>query len=190
MECMMKLWILVFALLPVTVYADTEVIEKYKFYIVSASAANYLLTSLNLESPVRENGDIYHANTQYQLKTRFWWRKDNGLCRLAKTKTVLKLNYTLPKLNTKKRDVLAVWQQWYPHLYTHEKGHGSLAKQTAETIDKQLLAIKAHSKSASLKIKAQSIAQKEILKLKQSFKDYDLKTNHGETQGAWIYAYL
>lgn len=187
---MMKLWILTFILLPFTVFADTKIIEQYKFYTVSPSTKDYLLASLNLKSPIRESGHTYHGNTAYQLRIRFWWAKSNGQCKLANIKTVLKLKYTLPKLKTTQGSVLAVWSKWYPHLYAHEQGHGRLAKKAAENVDMQLLAMAMNSDCNLLKEQAQLIAQKAILKLKQSFKDYDLKTNHGQTQGAWIYAYL
>jgi len=186
----MKFWIFLFLMCPLTVSAQTKITEDYQFYSVSPSTISFLLSSLNLKSPIRQNGHIFHGNTEYQLRTRFWWKKENDQCHIANTQTLLKLKYTLPKLKTKQKKVLAVWAQWYPHLYTHEQGHGRLAKKAAENIDKQLLALDANKDCGLLKKKAQLIAKKSLSKLSHAFKEYDLKTNHGETQGAWIYAYL
>lgn len=104
--------------------------------------------------------------------------------------TVLTLEYTMPQLKSSRPDVQAVWSNWYPNLEKHEKGHGMLAKDAMYEIDRKLQSIGSKANCNKLEESANELAYKLMEKLKKASKQYDIKTNHGETQNAWLYQHL
>ena len=170
--------------------ADLKINEEFVYYSVTAKSKELLLSSLNTATPIRERGDIFHGNTQYYIKWRFWWRSFKNNCQFTKVNTHLKLIYTMPKLDSSDKDVINVWNKWYPNLSIHEKGHGTLAIKTAKEIDNSLLSIGVRASCEQLEADANTLANKLMSELKAANKHYDIKTNHGESQNAWLYMHL
>ncbi|WP_076419191.1 DUF922 domain-containing protein [Colwellia sp. UCD-KL20] len=69
----------------------------------------------------------------------------------------------------------------------HEKEHGKLAKDIAFKIDKKLLSIGPKANCETLDKSGNKLAHKLMADLKKANKKYDTRTNHGETQKAWLY---
>lgn len=170
--------------------AETKVFEEFQFYEVAPTSKNDLLRTLNRTSPIRESGEVFHGYTKYNINWRFWWKTNDNQCVFTKVETTLKLKYTLPKLKSSKSDVNAIWSNWYPNLKTHEEGHAELAKNIANKIDKRLLSIGPKSDCNILEKSANNLAYKLMAELKEANKNYDINTNHGETQKAWLYLHL
>jgi predicted secreted Zn-dependent protease len=170
--------------------AETKVVEDTLFYEVAPTSKGDLLDTLNRTSPIRENGDVFHGYTKYEINWRFWWKFNNDQCAFTKVETTLKLKYTMPQLKSSKSDVKVVWSNWYPNLEIHEKGHGKLAIDTAYKIDKKLLSIDPKANCNILEKAGNKLAHKLMGELKKASKQYDIKTNHGETQNAWLYLHL
>ena len=186
----MKVLLLISIFLSFYSSAETNVVEDILFYEVAPTSKRDLLKTLNSASPIRENGDVFHANTKYQINWRLWWKSNNNQCSLTKVETTLTLKYTMPQLKSSKPDVNVVWSNWYPNLEIHEKGHGKLAKDAAYKIDKNLRAISPQANCNLLEKAANKLAHQLMDKLKRASKQYDIKTNHGETQNAWLYLHL
>ena len=136
------------------------------------------------------NGKVFHGYTKYNINWRFWWKFHGNQCVFTKVETTLKLKYTMPQLKSSKPDVKAVWSNWYPNLEKHEKGHGELARDTANKIDKKLLSIPPKADCKILEKSGNKLAYKLMDELKVANKKYDTTTNHGETQMAWLYLHL
>ncbi|WP_164718211.1 DUF922 domain-containing protein [Colwellia sp. Arc7-635] len=186
----MKVLLLISIFLSFYSSAETKVVESTLFYEVAPASKGSLLETVNSASPIRENGDVFHGYTKYEINWRFWWKSNNKQCVFTKVETTLKLKYTMPQLRSSKSDVKVVWSNWYPNLEIHEKGHGKLAKDTAYKIDKNLLSLGPKANCNLLEKAGNKLAHKLIGELKKSSKQYDLNTNHGETQNAWLYLHL
>jgi predicted secreted Zn-dependent protease len=65
-----------------------------------------------------------------------------------------------------------------------------LAKDAAYKINEQLTSIGAKANCSILEKAGNKLAHKLMAKLEQNNIIYDQKTNHGETQRAWIYMHL
>lgn len=173
-----------------TAKADLEIKENFVSYPVSAVSKSYLVESLNNSSPIRKNGKVYYGYTAYQIKWKFRWGRSNHMCKLTEVKTSLNLTYTMPKLQSSATDVKTVWASWYKNLETHEKGHGKLAIDTAKLIDNKIKSLGQFKSCRELEEAANSIGNMFMSELKAETKNYDIRTNHGETQGAWLYQHL
>lgn len=170
--------------------AETKIVEDFLFYEVAPTSKGDLMAVLNRISPIRENGNVFHGYTKYEINWRFWWKSTNNQCVFTKVETTLRLEYTMPQLKSSKSDVRVVWSNWYPNLELHENGHGKLAKDTAYKIDKSLLSISPKANCNLLEKEGNKVAYKLMEKLKKANKEYDITTNHGETQNAWLYLHL
>lgn len=186
----MKNVLFIFTLLSFYSNAETNIVESFTFYTVSPTSKSNLLKALNSASPIKEKGNVYHGHTKYNINWRFWWQSTNNQCAFTKVETTLKLIYTMPQLESSKPDVKAVWAKWYPNLENHEKGHGKLAKDVAHQIDEKLLSIGPKASCHILEAAGNALAHKLMARLKAENIKYDNKTNHGETQKAWLYTHL
>ncbi len=186
----MKVLVLLFTFLSFYSTAETKIFEEFQFYNVAPTSKSNLLETLNSSSPIKKNGKVYHGNTKYNIKWRFWWRSKDNKCAITKVETTLKLKYTMPQLRSANPEIKTIWANWYPNLEKHEKGHGKLAKEIANEIDRKLLAISPEANCSALKISGNKLAYKLMDKLKKANKKYDSTTNHGETQNAWLYLHL
>ncbi|XQW86703.1 DUF922 domain-containing Zn-dependent protease [Thalassotalea piscium] len=186
----MKSLLIILILLSFYSNAQTKVVEDHVFYKVSAIAKTDLLKNLNNATPIREGGEVFHGHTKYDINWRFWWSSKHNQCKLTKVETTLKLKYTMPQLVTSNPDVKHVWSKWYPNLEKHEKGHGQLAKDSVYEIDKKLMSIGPKTSCNQLEKAANALGYKLMAKLNRANKSYDKKTNHGESQQAWLYMYL
>ena len=186
----MKFLLLIFTLLPFYLNAEIKIVESYRFYKVATKSKSNILEDLNNASPIREEGNVFHGYTRYDIKWKFWWKSNNNKCEVTKVETNLKLKYTMPSLISSNSEIKVIWSNWYPNLEIHEKGHGDLAKDTAYKIDKKLTALGSKANCDLLKNEGNKIAYRLMANLKEANKIYDRKTNHGETQKAWIYMHL
>jgi predicted secreted Zn-dependent protease len=181
---------LVFILFSFYSSAETNVFEEFNFYEVAPTSKNNLLKALNSSSPIKENGEVFHGHTKYSIDWRFWWKSNGNKCTFTNVVITLKLKYTMPQLRSSKPDIKAVWLNWYPNLEKHEKGHGNLAKNIANEINRKLLAMSPKPNCNILEKSGNELAYKLMGKLKKANQKYDAKTNHGETQNAWLYLHL
>ena len=79
---------------------------------------------------------------------------------------------------------------WYPALVKHENQHASHAIETARNGERKILAIPGKSRCQELDKRAKEVARELIQQVQHRDRQYDQKTNHGETEGAALYTYL
>ena len=177
-------------LLPLFTYAKVDIVAKHKHYQVDASSKSTLLAAVNNASPIRENGEVFHGHTAWNIQWRFWWQSNQQQCRLNKVDVSLVITLTMPKLIKGEKQIQQVWDNWYPNLLNHEQGHIDLATITAKDIEQSLLAMPAQSNCKKVEQAANKLAQQKMAELSKASERYDNKTNHGETQGAWLYTHI
>lgn len=175
---------------PICSEAKVNITENNVFYSVNAKTKETLLATINNATPIREDGEVFHGHTKWNINWRFWWKSNSSQCRINKVEASLILTLTMPKLVSTDEQVKQVWSNWYPNLLTHEIGHINLAKATIKEIEKSLLAIPTQSSCQRLEQTANTLAQQKMTELSKASKKYDRETNHGESQGAWLYSHL
>lgn len=178
------------AILPNLVIAKISFTEDYDFYLVHPYSKAEILISLNKTTPISESGEKFHGYANSHVKWNFRWKYNNKSCWITSANTDVNTTYTLPKLGTNLVDVNEIWNQWYPKLVLHEKGHHRLALKIAKKIESTILDMSAETKCSALEIKANAIGHGYLSELDELNKQYDQRTNHGETQGASLFSYL
>lgn len=188
----MRILILVLAILPLQAYSYPKVDTIENSYTVEANDKGSLFSAINNASPIREGGEVFHAHTDTYVNWNYWWDKRNNYCKLNRVETTVTITYTLPRLSSKTQDaeVKRIWNKYYPALIEHEEGHGQIAIDAAQVIERGLRNMSSYSSCDLLSKKANAKAQRILDKFSQKHLDYDNKTNHGKTQGAYLNLYL
>lgn len=182
---------LLIVILPLQAYSYPKVDTIENSYTVEANDKESLLSAINKASPIRENGEVFHAHTDTYVNWNYWWDKRNNYCKLNRVETTVTITYTLPRLFWKTQDaqVQKIWNKYYPALYEHEEGHGQIAIDAAEAIERSLMNMPPFSSCDHLSKKANAEAQRILDEFSKKHRHYDNKTNHGETQGADLNLY-
>ena len=170
--------------------AKLVISESYQYYNVKANSVSGLTSAVNLASPIKNDGEIFHGLTEWSIQWRYKFLKTRSSCKLNQVETNLTLSYTMPQLLTDKESVNQVWQLWYVNLHKHELGHGDLAKQVAKALNDSLIQLTEYDNCKRLEKDANQLGYDYLTQLNEQSAAYDKKTNHGETQGAWLYQNL
>jgi len=173
--------------------AEPLVSEEYEYYYVNPNTRADILTSLKENSPIREHGKTMYGISNSDVKWNFKWKYNSQICWITSVNTKVTTTYILPKLIEGGSGIDSFWDNWYPNLLTHEKGHHKLAVDVAEEIEEKIRKMPSYLTCDLLEKNANNIGLKSISKLRRLQKDYDKQTNHGETQGAsgaGIFRYL
>jgi len=179
-----------FAIFPSLVIAKITVSERYDFYDIYPYSKAEMLDSLNNKTPISKNGEKFHGYAYSDVKWRFRWKYNKESCWITSVNMTVDTKYTLPKLSTSVDGVNEIWNQWYPKLVDHEKGHHKLAIKIAKKIDNSILLMSSESKCSTLEKKANAIAYGYMSELDLMNLEYDQHTNNGETEGASLFSYL
>ena len=173
--------------------ANAEVSEnlRYEPYGFSWQPEQSLLHALDAASPIRQDGKIFHGFTQWSVDWRFrWWQEANGECRITSVTTSLDMVIQLPRLQqaSSGQSVLQrpEFEAYLAALRQHEHGHADTGRMAAKAIDQAIAALPRHARCAELDAKANETGHRLIAEFNQRDKQYDLATDHGRTQGAYL----
>jgi predicted secreted Zn-dependent protease len=184
-------YLLLLALLVVPgVEAEPLLETGYVYYRVSSPSRRELLANLNRATPIRQNGNPFHGFTESQIRWRFWWRTQDRLCTITRVEVFVDVTITLPRLEESPAAVREVWDRWYPNLVLHENGHREIALAAARRIEDGIRGLPGHADCGALEQRANALGNRLIDELAATDRDYDRRTNYGETQGAAIRSHL
>jgi len=108
-------------------------------------------------------------------------------CKLTNVKVGLRTLMTLPTWQADEWTPTATKQamnRFLSGILVHERGHGQIDRQYAEKLLHRLQAIQAPC--ASLISEVQMVANQVQAELRSAQQAYELKTNYGANQGAWL----
>lgn len=191
----MAMRVAVSVLLPVCLFgaqpmlARAELAEQlvYKYYKAEHAPGRSLRDSLNLATPIRHDGEVFHGHTNWHVQWRFRWQQDErGRCRLVQNRTELTADITLPELSKADEPTRRAFDAYLPPLKAHELGHFQIAQSVARKIDDGILALPAMNSCAQLERAANQLGRDLIEQGNLADKQYDQTTGHGRTQGAWL----
>ena len=165
-------------------FSEPLVSEEYEYYYVNPNTRADILTSLKENSPIHEGGKTMYGSSNSDVKWNLKWKHNSQICWVTSVNTKVTTTYTLPKLIEGGSGIDSFWDNWYPNLLTHEKVHHKLAIDAAEEIERTIRKMPSFSTCDLLEKNANNIVLESINKLRRLQKDYDKRTNHGETQGA------
>lgn len=181
------------ALLPLLMWlalpaqADVQEHLQEQYYDLQVASGESLSRALDKASPIRENGQIYHAYTRWKVQWNFWWREQrDGRCQIDLTRTQVNASITLPRLGGGDAQQRQRFEQYQGALREHELGHYRIGQAAAAEIDAALLATPEYPSCAELQQQANQRANAILQRHAEQERQYDRQTGHGRSQGAWL----
>lgn len=124
--------------------------------------------------------------TSWQIK---WWldhRADDETCTVTSARTETHVTYTLPRWREEHSaplDLQQAWRRFLTALVEHEQGHGQLARELGDRIEVAIKQLPPHADCRELEREANELAEV-MIRDDTEQEAYDLRTGHGERQGA------
>lgn len=179
--------LLLVGLLPLPAQADLNVALSYQYYGVGQPAGMPLLQALDRATPIRENGQVFHGHTQWNIQWNYrWHQQPDGRCQLTQNNTTLSAKVTLPELRQAEPAAKRAFAPYFEALRLHELGHVDLARIAARKIDAAILALPQMDSCTQLEQSANQQGLQLLEQARHSHREYDRTTGHGRTQGAWL----
>jgi len=184
--CMKYLGIGALMLVATGALADVQNTLDWQHYPVRISEGETLAQALDRSSPIRQRGLVFHATTDWQVQWRFWWRDDSDGCVIEQVNTEVEVQIQLPELIAGTDAQRAEFADYLSALTEHEEGHQQLALAAGEAIDLALRRFPVAGTCDALETDANALGQQILQRFQEREFDYDRRTNHGQTQGAWM----
>jgi predicted secreted Zn-dependent protease len=166
-----------------------EVVETvhYSHYGIRFVHGLPLKAALNAASPVRREGQVFHAHTGWELRYELrWFEERDGRCAVTRVTTTLKADILLPLLEP---GSTAGWPDWPGYLQAlrgHEHGHLEIARAAAHLLDRRIAGLPQAISCGMLQAQARQ-AWREVLEgAGKEDREYDRRTDYGRTQGAGL----
>ncbi|MEP6897940.1 MAG: DUF922 domain-containing protein [Rhodanobacter sp.] len=183
MMLLLSLWLSASASIPVPV-----VNEQLQYYAVTGNDAQALRRSLNANGPLVADGKRYDAYTRWKLRWHYHWNSDaTGACALVSFDSVTDVQMTLPQWQIPERIPQALRRQWAAYLQalrTHEEGHAQIGRAAADAMDNLMRTFGTRPDCHALDIELQARGKRLLQDFSGKDAEYDLRTQHGMTQGA------
>jgi predicted secreted Zn-dependent protease len=160
---------------------------KFQTYNVKISPKQSLYNALNQASPIRQDGQTHHGFTTWTVSWRPQWRSDSsGQCRITTTKTQLTGTIMLPKLIGGTKAQRQQFTRFLALLRKHELNHYAFGKQAAIAIDRSIRSLSIAPNCPTLERQVQTLATQNLTTHQARNQAYDVKTNHGQTEGLFL----
>ena len=167
--------------------ADVQEHLQEQHYDLQVASGESLSRAIDQASPIRQNGQIYHAYTRWQVQWNFWWREQrDGRCQIDLTRTQLHATITLPRLGGNDTQQRQRFEQYLGALREHELGHYRIGQAAAAEIDAALRQLAEYPSCAELQRQANQRANAILQRHAEHERRYDRETGHGRSQGAWL----
>lgn len=177
----------VIAALVTPVRAEMQPSLTYVHYEVQPEANESLSDALYRQSPIREEGRVYHGHTQWSIEWRFWWRETpNQRCRIDQVKVSVTARIRLPQLVGGTPAQRQRFDKYQAALNRHELGHYRLATQAGEAIDAHLRNLPSEASCRTLETVANEAGHRIQRRYRELNDQYERDTRHGRSQGAWL----
>src|SRR3954466_14628529 len=161
---------------------EDQLTFRTNFYYVTGANPRQLRESMAKAKPARL---MHDAQTDWHIDWKFTSVEDNANCAIETLTLRTTVAITLPRwvaATNAPPEVIAKWKDYTAALEKHENGHRMMAVQAAKQIRAELPRLR--RPCAVLQKAANASANKILADYKRREADYDLKTEHGLTEGA------
>ena len=169
--------------------ARAEVHEAldYDHYEARAQPGRLLSAALNEASPFRPDGRVFHSATAWTLD---WQVRPeataNGRCKVGGVRVSLHGQMVLPRLVGGTPAQEQRFDAYLVRLREHELGHYEIGREAARQLEKEFYALRPAASCSALQAAAREAGARLLPKYEAMGDAYDLHTQHGRTQGAWL----
>jgi predicted secreted Zn-dependent protease len=170
--------------------ARAEVHEAldYDHYEAHATPGRPLVEALNEATPFRPPGnEVYHSSTAWFLD----WKvrpepTADGHCRVGAVRIDLHGRMTLPRLVGGSSEQKQRFESYLARLREHELGHYEIGREAALELEQQFYALHPAASCGELQSAAREAGARLLPRYEAMGDTYDVQTQHGRTQGAWL----
>ena len=161
--------------------AKSEVVEtiRYEPYSVAGDSIADVRRQMDRMRPLSHD-----ALTKWHVTWRYDFRKRLGFCFIDNVRTTLEIVYILPELRTSNIDVRRSFDAYGRRLKIHEDGHARIGRIIANRIHARLPEVGPYASCLQLEQAANALGNRLVQEGADMDEAYDLKTDHGLTQGA------
>ena len=178
-------WLLTQAAPPA--WAELQESIRTRHYTADHRPGTTLLSSLNRHSPIRQDGQVFHAYTAWNIQWNFrWWEERDGRCRITSNRTSLQAEITLPQLNTGDPAVRRRFDLYLLALRAHEMEHVKIARDYGRRIDEGILRLPQMPSCTALTRAANGLGESLMREAAAAEREMDRQTNYGARQGATL----
>ena len=168
--------------------AEPTVHESITYYDVSGTTAVMVRNHLNSIRPKNErNGISYDAITRWYVSWRYTYRNGAHGCAIAEVTTTVDVNITMPRLANEASttaELVRMFADYAEKLLVHEKGHGKTGIDAARRIEDGIRALPSQRSCDEVARTANALGYSLIKEANRLDAEYDIRTQHGRTQGA------
>jgi predicted secreted Zn-dependent protease len=168
---------------------EAEESLDYEYYDVHDDSNKSLKQLLFDYSPIKIDGKTYHGLTTSHINWFYkWYENKSGYSRLTGFKTVLKITITLPRLiDSSSQKRTDYFDNYVKILTLHEMGHVDLSRKAAVEIRSRVLSLDEKPSLGILRSAVENTGTRIWADYHEKSVQYDNDTEHGKTQGAWLY---
>lgn len=162
----------------------TERLDYSYYEVKDVRSADDLRPQLNAASPVRHQGEVFHARTDWDVDWRFDWENSGeGRCAITDVRVTVDAVILLPSLSSDDPEAQRQFNDYVRLLQKHEQGHYMIAVQAANAIIKHLGRL--HGPCEVIEDQGNELALVLLDEYTSREKLYDEVTRHGLQQDAW-----
>jgi len=172
---------------------NIELETSLEHYSIYPSQKSDLAAALNRTTPIQDNGKKYHARAKWNINWHYLYEKKTSSCEVKELTVSLNTDIIMPELaanSVADQATQTTFNQYYQALLQHEEGHLDFGKMAANEILIQLQNIQPAKDCATLSESLNQKGQEIIVQHAKLDDEYDANTDHGRSQGAYIYDYL
>jgi predicted secreted Zn-dependent protease len=176
-----------FALACAPAHAEVHEALDYNHYEARAHPGGAVFEALNRASPFRPGGRVFHSATAWYVdwKVRPQPTAD-GRCKVGAVRVELHGEMMLPRLVGGSAAQQGRFDDYLVRLREHELGHYEIGREAARQLEKEFYALSPARSCGELQTAARVAGARLLPKYEAMGDAYDLQTEHGKTQGAWI----
>jgi predicted secreted Zn-dependent protease len=161
--------------------ARVEVHTNLSTYIVRGNSTQQVLSALRAMGPRDSKLVSRDAYTYWDLRWK-WGSEREYITDLNQVSINLMVNMSIPRLVTEDYQLAQKWHTFEEPLIRHEMRHLSFAVDGAELLSQRLS--KEFTQQGKIALpRAKQIAEIVLNEIRAKDQQYDLETNHGETEG-------
>jgi predicted secreted Zn-dependent protease len=163
-------------------FGQDQLTLRTNYYYVTGNTAREIRESMAGAKPARL---LHDAQTDWHIDWKFTTPASDGNCSIQTLTLRTTIISTLPRWaapTNSPPELLRAWKEYAAALEKHEGHHRMIAQDTAKALRSHLAKIQ--GPCATFEKTVNVAADKILAEFKKKEADYDLKTEHGRTEGA------
>ena len=171
-----------------TAAAQNSVHWTTNYYLVTGATLPEIRRSINAARPWKDQQNT-DAMTKWRVNWRFTFAQSAEGCYCNTFSTITTIAITLPRWiapTNAPQPLKDTWARYFTALTKHEVGHTQIGLSAAAELQKRSRDFGTLADCENLKAKINGIAERVMRDFQKRDEEYDERTRHGATEGAFL----